>query len=365
MADKKGKLMKERLGMIDVLRLVAVFIIFLFHSNIHIGCTYSILTPFISMGAIFMTAFFIISGFSIFYVNNEMEGYYYKEKIWTFYKKRIVSIMPMYWSIVVVYPIWDVFFNKGSIKNNIILMPIELLGMQSVFHSLFGYTHNGGTWFVSCIIFCYLIFPFVYTFIKDAKAKFNSLVVVTLEIILIYSPFLAEYMSIEEIYSNIFFRMIEFVIGMLLCSIWLDVKDTIWYKQIFANNIFFTLIILVLITTVSVLARMNFMLGNYMAYSFIGLPCFSLLAFSGAGIKTPEINSSQIIKYAVSISYVFFFSQFFTWKITIIIINTLGVDTNIIRIVTSFFVCTLITIIMHEVIEKPLKLLLSKIIYTA
>lgn len=82
--------MKERLGMIDVLRLVAVFIIFLFHSNIHIGCTYSILTPFISMGAIFMTAFFVISGFSIFYVNNEMEGYYYKEKFGHFIKKELL-----------------------------------------------------------------------------------------------------------------------------------------------------------------------------------------------------------------------------------------------------------------------------------
>ena len=33
----------------------------------HIGCDYGILNGFISMGATFMTAFFLLSGFSLFY----------------------------------------------------------------------------------------------------------------------------------------------------------------------------------------------------------------------------------------------------------------------------------------------------------
>ena len=352
--------MRKRLGMIDVLRITAVFVIFLFHSNIHIGCDYSILTPFINMGAIFMTAFFIISGFSIYYVNQGSEGYNTKKSIVGFYKKRIVSIMPMYWFMAITYPIWDVIINNGSIINNIILVPIELLGLQNVFHSLFGYTHNGGTWFVSCILFCYLIFPFVYNFVKETSIKFKVRLGIILGIILLYSPFLAGYLKIEGIYSNIFFRMIEFVIGMLLCSIWLDVKETKWYKHFFARRVLFIFVFLVLIVLVTIFAKMNILVGNYMVYSVIGLPCYSLLVFSGAGIETPIVNSSKIIKYAVNISYVFFFAQFYTWKITLGIINIIGVNTNIIRIAISFVVCTLIAIVMHEAIEKPLKKIISK-----
>lgn len=53
-------------------------------------------------------------------------------------------------------------------------------------------------------------------------------------------------------------------------------------------------------------------------------------------------------------------AQFYTWKIVLYIIYIIGVDTNIIRILISFVVCTLIAIIMHEVIEKPLKKIISK-----
>lgn len=268
--------------------------------------------------------------------------------------------MPMYWFMAITYPIWDVIINHGSIINNIILVPIELLGLQNVFHSLFGYTHNGGTWFVSCILFCYLIFPFVYNIVKEIRLKMKVNLGILLGIILLYSSFLTGFLKIEGIYSNIFFRMLEFVIGMLLCSIWWDVKETKWYKFYFAKRVLFICVFGVLLVSVTVLVKMNILVGDYMVYSVVGLPCFSLLVFSGAGIDTPIVNSSKIIEYAVNISYAFFFAQFYTWKITLGIINFIGVNTNIIRISISFIICLLIAIVMHEAIEKPIKRLLTK-----
>ena len=99
---------KERLFVIDILRVVSVLVIFLFHSNIHLGCQYGVFTDFIYMGAVFMTAFFILSGFLLFYVNYDKNGFKAIEDILLFYKKRIVSIMPLYWFIVIIYPFWDV-----------------------------------------------------------------------------------------------------------------------------------------------------------------------------------------------------------------------------------------------------------------
>ena len=64
-------------------------------------------------------------------------GFYAKNEIMLFYKKRIVSIMPMYWFIALSYPIWEIVINKGSVFNNLLLAPMELLGLQTVFHSIF------------------------------------------------------------------------------------------------------------------------------------------------------------------------------------------------------------------------------------
>ena len=70
--------------------------IFLFHSNIHLGCKYGILTSFINMGAIFMTAFFVLSGYVIYYTYQKKDlGKLANIKL--FYKKRFMcSVLVSY-----------------------------------------------------------------------------------------------------------------------------------------------------------------------------------------------------------------------------------------------------------------------------
>ena len=119
--------MKKRLILIDFLRLLSVLFVFLFHSNMHLQCSFSLFTRFISMGAIFMTSFFILSGFSIFYTYSEIESFNSIKLIVSFYRKRAINIIPLYWFIAISYPFWDVAINHGDIFTNIILLPIELL----------------------------------------------------------------------------------------------------------------------------------------------------------------------------------------------------------------------------------------------
>ncbi|MGN0999480.1 MAG: hypothetical protein ACI4PO_08005, partial [Faecousia sp.] len=58
---------RQRLVGLDIFRIASALVVMLFHSWCHIGCTYGVLEPFISMGAVFMTGFFLLSGFSLFY----------------------------------------------------------------------------------------------------------------------------------------------------------------------------------------------------------------------------------------------------------------------------------------------------------
>lgn len=206
-----------------------------------------------------MTAFFLISGFSLSYVNAEKD-YTNRNNVFLFYKKRIVSIMPMYWFMVLVYPIWDVFVNNNTFTKNLVLAPTEILGLQNAFNSLFGYTHNGGTWFVSCILFCYFIFPFIHDLINEMKIKTKIFLSSLFGLFLIYSPFLVNYLQIDNIYSNPFFRILEFVIGMLIFPIWNEMKEKQWYKNYIANWILFALIFCILIIIVTKLVKKIFWL---------------------------------------------------------------------------------------------------------
>ena len=58
--------LKKRYYGIDLLRVISVFVVCMFHTTIHLGCDYGFLQGLSKMGAVFMTAFFMISGFSLF-----------------------------------------------------------------------------------------------------------------------------------------------------------------------------------------------------------------------------------------------------------------------------------------------------------
>lgn len=92
---------KQRFISLDLLKVSAALIIFLFHCNMHLGIRFGILTPFISQGAIVMDLFFMLSGFSLQYSVDE--DFNKRDKIIHFYIKRIVAIYPLYLAILIYF----------------------------------------------------------------------------------------------------------------------------------------------------------------------------------------------------------------------------------------------------------------------
>lgn len=222
--------MKERMYGIDVLRVLVALFVFLFHSRIHLNCNYGIFDAFIKMGAIFMTAFFMLSGFSLYYAY-ETTFLIHLHELTRFYLKRLFSIFPLYYFAALLFVL---LLGEESYMDTIVLAPIEMLGIQSTFTTLFNYSHNGGTWFISCIIICYLFYPFFQEVIKQLEMKWRILLLFFAFFVLIYASYVVSYFSIKSIYTNPFYRGIEFFIGAILASIVLDLK----WKKIF--NILFT-----------------------------------------------------------------------------------------------------------------------------
>lgn len=330
-----------------------VICVFLFHTNIHLKADYGIFNSFIRMGACCMTGFFLLSGFvlSINYNNIEINA----DSLSNYYKKRFISLIPMYWIVSFAY----IIIYK-QVKDNLILLPIEILGLQSFFSSIFDISHNGGTWFISCLILCYFLFQFIQYIVRSLNRKNRLLVFGLLSFILLYSSVVVWYFNLNSIYSNPFFRLVEFCIGMILFSFKEDIEKNKFCK-ILLNKYAIIVELLIFIISVSISVYLNIGVGNYMLYNFISLPLFILMIISCSGVKFEGYRLNKVLEFLSGVSYMFFLSQLFIFDLTQNILVVIKKDTNLLRICISLFLCLLLSFVLHKfeviIISKSKKVL--------
>ena len=344
--------MQHRAAGLDLFRVVAAVMVLLFHCNIHHESSFGPLTGFVSMGAVFMTAFFMLSGYVLFLT--------YKEKslvqapaLKNFYLKRIFGIFPLYLVVAVLYV---VTLGEESVFQNLVLLPIELLGLQSVFSTLFPVSHNGGTWFISCLLFAYLAFPLMQEIVKQmtTRAKWMSLAICTA--ILFWSPLVVHTFKTDSIYSNPFFRGLEFFIGVLLCS--LPIRDG--FAKILATWKALLVEVLLLVAGISIAVRLNIFVGNYMLYDWIVIPLFACMILTLASLKSLRLQNSKVLRYASAASYAFFLAQTFNTEIENWLFAACDIQNNVLQIVMSVALCAVMAIALHELVEKPCAKVLKK-----
>lgn len=337
--------MKRIVGL-DYLRIYTVFVVFLFHAWMHLGCTFGKLTTFVSEGAVLMTLFFMLSGYVLGLKYNKMslEPIALKK----FYVKRLVSILPLYVICAILYP---PIFGTEDLIQNLLLFPIELMSMQAFFPSLMNISHNGGTWFVSCIIFCYMMFPLFMSVFSNISHRKLLLIYGFIMVLLLISPWIVYAFQATEIYSNPFIRFLEFVIGMILaigneslrrkrCYFWLSNKAIV-----FAS--YFAVIVIVML-----LVKWQVPHVKYMSYSAILIPLFSCQLLAHTTIVRQSNN--HLLKYFADISYAFFLMQLFTFKLTNMITQNLGITDKVIAFLIAFSACLLFAMLGHRIIEQPI-----------
>lgn len=306
-----------------------------------------------------MTGFFMLSGYSLF-VNYAGTTLIPLGQLKTFYIKRIISIVPIYYIAAILYILIN---RQESILETIILIPTEALGLQTVFSTLFPVTHNGGTWFVSCILFCYLIYPFAQELTKQFSVKIKIIVVLMLIFILLYSPFIAYIFKTDSIYSNPFFRILEFSIGVILASLKQEI-DNRKVSLLLYRWSFFLGILTLMVVGVTVAVKLGIYVDNYMMYSWICLPCFSLMMLSAGGLESTILSKSEFLKYFTKLSYCFFLAQLYSNLICIKITARYSVKSNIEIILLGWITCIVIAVILHEGFEKPVTQIIRKHIIT-
>lgn len=326
----------------------------MFHSHVHVlKCDYGFLNGFVRMGAIAMTGFFLLSGYAINLSSGSKDMTDTRE-IKRFYIKRLISILPLYyvWALIVTAAN---IISKGfpAIREEIILMPVETLGIQSVFSTLFPYSHNGGSWFISCILICYFAFPLLHLLTRQMHDKGRLILIICLSAILLYSPFVQLFFDLQSIYSNPFFRLLEFTIGVLVCQMNANGDTKCRIIQFLRKPAVCILTIAALFLVVSV----AFYIGipaDFMLYSWVALPCFISLLVSLGYMKFQSIGDSKTIKYLSALSFSIFLSQIIAvWHIVKSAMEYVGCDNNIVKIIVSTIICFTIANFFHYCIEIP------------
>ena len=343
---------KYRAAGLDLFRVVAAIMVLLFHCHIHHENSFGPLTGFVSMGAVFMTAFFMLSGYVLFLT--------YKDKslvqapaLKNFYLKRIFGIFPLY---LVVAALYVVTLGQESVFQNLVLLPIEVLGLQSVFSTLFPVSHNDGTWFISCLLLAYLAFPLMQEIVKQMSTRTKWMALAICTAVLLWSPLVVHTFKTDSIYANPFFRGLEFFIGVLLCS--LPIRAGI--AKVLATWKVFVAEAVLLIAGISIAVRLNVFVGNYMLYDWIVVPLFAVMILTLAGIKSPRLQGSAILRYASAASYAFFLAQVFNTQIENWLFPLCGIQNNALQIAVSVALCAVIAIALHELVEKPCARMLKK-----
>lgn len=198
------------------------------------------------------------------------------------------------------------------------------------------------------------------------KIKAKAVIGVLFGILLLYSAFLAEYLEIESTYADPFFRTIEFIIGMLLCAIWTEIREKVFYKRWCAKWLHMGLAFIVMIVFLTIAIEHYDVFpasfpGIYMIYSGICLPVFVWLIICCAGVQCERLKNSKLFHYTSELCFALFLAQFYTWTFASKFTAYTGTS-NGACIILVLAVWIVLAIGMHEIIEKPCKSILKRLL---
>ena len=270
-----------------------------------------------------------------------------------FYLKRLISIIPLYFAFAFAIVVTDIILKgKGAAMQALLLFPVEFLGIQSVYSSLFSFSHNGGSWFISCILICYFLYPLLHILTKSFSDKSRIAVILILAFLLLWSPFVQHIFHLQSIYSNPFFRALEFSIGILISQMNLADKPC-RFISFLRSPVVCIVSMICLVAGISV-ARMIGIPRDYMLYSWVALPCFVSLVVSLGHYKFKRLQSSRVIKYFSEISFCFFLGQIiYVWYAVKYVFDYFGCGSNMLKVITSFLVVFCVANILHFFVEVP------------
>ena len=206
---------RERIYGWDFIRVVSAFMVIAAHLTAKITEVWGVTGWFGDnanggYGALAVSAFFILSGASLFLTAPELENV---EMIRSFYCKRIKSIFPMFLFL------WTVFFVLRAVMSRNLLwggspwkILLSLMGMDGYLKYLIPNYYSIGEWFLGALIILYLLYPVLLRLFLRYRRASTALITVLYILLLCFNPF--------DMYParNPITCVLLFWTGMLMCA---------------------------------------------------------------------------------------------------------------------------------------------------
>lgn len=335
---------REHLAILDIIKICCAVLIYMRHSITMFGCTYgsSLVDGLIcATTSPIMVCFFVVSGFSIYY-NNSNRNLLDAGELRTFYKKRFITLFPIY---ILVHMLSYVLV-VNTVQQKIYSTPVELLGLQSMYGGLFGISHSGATWFISSLLLGYFIYPLVQELLK-MNQRCIYLVTSVIFFVLVYSEVvMLQIFGVQPGYVNPVFRAMQVAFGAALCMAFTE--DDKGNNKKAAILMVANLIITGLLTV--------FALHYKMGIEYVTTPIYYyLIAFAmliSIKFKPRLLTKSKLIKYAGSLTFYFFILQVFLWRLSAKVCGLTGFESNKGKLLVSFVLCVALSIICKELFDK-------------
>lgn len=335
---------REHLAILDIIKICCAVLIYMRHSITMFGCTYgsSLVDGLIcATTSPIMVCFFVVSGFSIYY-NNSNRNLLDAGELRTFYKKRFITLFPIY---ILVHMLSYVLV-VNTVQQKIYSTPVELLGLQSMYGGLFGISHSGATWFISSLLLGYFIYPLDQELLK-MNQRCIYLVTSVIFFVLVYSEVvMLQIFGVQPGYVNPVFRAMQVAFGAALCMAFTE--DDKGNNKKAAIMMVANLIITGLLTV--------FALHYKMGIEYVTTPIYYyLIAFAmliSIKFKPSLLTKSKLIKYAGSLTFYFFILQVFLWRLSAKVCGLTGFESNKGKLLVSFVLCVALSIICKELFDK-------------
>lgn len=335
---------REHLAILDIIKICCAVLIYMRHSITMFGCTYgsSLVDGLIcATTSPIMVCFFVVSGFSIYY-NNSNRNLLDAGELRTFYKKRFITLFPIY---ILVHMLSYVLV-ENTLQQKIYSTPVELLGLQSMYGGLFGISHSGATWFISSLLLGYFIYPLVQELFKMNRSCIYIATSVIFFVLVYSEVVMLQIFGVQPGYVNPVFRAMQVAFGAALCMAFTE--DDKGNNKKAAIMMVANLIITGLLTV--------FALHYKMGIEYVTTPIYYyLIAFAmliSIKFKPRLLTKSKLIKYAGSLTFYFFILQVFLWRLSAKVCGLTGFESNKGKLIVSFVLCVALSIICKELFDK-------------
>lgn len=335
---------REHLAILDIIKICCAVLIYMRHSITMFGCTYgsSLVDGLIcATTSPIMVCFFVVSGFSIYY-NNSNRNLLDAGELRTFYKKRFITLFPIY---ILVHMLSYVLV-ENTLQQKIYSTPVELLGLQSMYGGLFGISHSGATWFISSLLLGYFIYPLVQELFKMNRSCIYIATSVIFFVLVYSEVVMLQIFGVQPGYVNPVFRAMQVAFGAALCMAFTEDDK--------GNNkkVAIMMVANLIITGLLIVFALHYKMG----IEYVTTPIYYyLIAFAmliSIKFKPRLLTKSKLIKYSGSLTFYFFILQVFLWRLSAKVCGLTGFESNKGKLLVSFVLCVALSIICKELFDK-------------